>query len=218
MSQHDPTVLAHGSWTGEQVKHQWLQENYAPPQTDLDHAQEELAKLRARGSPSYDGLSARLVDFHQVNQNLELTIQPIQWSLRLLPDARDSLTVLCVVRTEDGRWLVGRRAAWVATWAGKWTLGAGGAVELGENPVDTLVRELNEEWSLKPQELDIKALIRTPNRLTILIALAWVSGDAQPVLDVEHDEFAWWPAQVTEWPNTAASQVRKIGEMLDPNK
>ena len=32
---------------------------------------------------------------------------------------------MCVVRDEHGRWLAGRRAAWLATWANKWALGAG---------------------------------------------------------------------------------------------
>ena len=51
----------------------------------------------------------------------------------------------------DGRWLAGRRADWVATWAGRWALGAGGAVEVGEDPVTALARELEEEWPVAPE-------------------------------------------------------------------
>ena len=47
------------------------------------------------------------------------------------------------------------------TWPGRWALGAGGAVEVGENPVDTLARELAEEWSLVPDRLTVEALIRS---------------------------------------------------------
>ena len=57
-------------------------------------------------------------------------------------DASQSVAALCVTRSADGRWLAGRRAGWVASWAGRWALGAGGAVDLDENPADTLVREL----------------------------------------------------------------------------
>ena len=75
----------------------------------------------------------------------------MRWALRLTPeDALGALSVLCAVRSADGRWLAGRRAAWVATWAGRWALGAGGAVEVGEDPVAALARELEEEWSVCP--------------------------------------------------------------------
>ena len=71
----------------------------------------------------------------------------MRWALRLRRGRAGALSVLCVVRDADGRWLAGRRAAWVATWAGRWALGAGGAVEVGEDPVLTLARELEEEWA-----------------------------------------------------------------------
>ena len=58
----------------------------------------------------------------------------MRWALRLLDDASGALSVLCVVRDHEGRWLAGRRAEWVATWAGVWALGAGGAVDAGEDP------------------------------------------------------------------------------------
>ena len=64
-----------------------------------------------------------------------MDLQPMRWSLRLVrEDASASLAALCVVRDSDGRWLAGRRAPWVASWAGRWALGAGGAVEVGEDP------------------------------------------------------------------------------------
>ena len=40
----------------------------------------------------------------------------MRWALRLLrEDASGALSVLCVVRDCEGRWLAGRRAEWVAT-------------------------------------------------------------------------------------------------------
>ena len=53
---------------------------------------------------------------------------------------------------------------WVATWAGRWALGAGGAVEVGEDPVETLARELQEEWAVEPERLAVEALVVLPNR------------------------------------------------------
>ena len=112
-----------------------------------------IAALRERGSPSHDGLAARLAGYERATTaGCIIELQPARWALRLVDgDASRSVAALCVVRDADGRWLAGRRAPWVASWAGRWALGAGGAVEVGESPADTLVRELEEEWSVAPE-------------------------------------------------------------------
>ena len=120
--------------------------------------------LRERGSPAHDGLATRMVGFDADGEQLRLELQPVRWALRLLDDASESLTALCVVRSEDGRWLAGRRAGWVSTWANRWALGAGGAVDLGESPAETLTRELQEEWQLEPDRLSVEALLALPRR------------------------------------------------------
>src|SRR5262249_62337487 len=76
-------------------------------------------------------------------------------ALHSFPTRRSSdlVAALGVIRSADGRWLAGRRAEWVATWAGRWALGAGGAVDLGENPGGTLVRELREEWGVSAEHV-----------------------------------------------------------------
>jgi 8-oxo-dGTP diphosphatase len=125
-----------------------------------------------------------------------------------------SLTALCLVRSEDGRWLAGRRAAWLATWANRWALGAGGSVEIGENPAETLARELDEEWQLRPSEMSVEALVLLPTGLVALIGLATVADGAQPVPDAEHDEFAWWPADVATWPEEADQRLRAMAAYL----
>ncbi len=97
-----------------------------------------------------------------------------------------SVAALCVTRSADGRWLAGRRAPWVSSWAGRWALGAGGAVDLGENPADTLVRELREEWAVSPERVRGEALLRLPHRLVMFVGQAWLAegveraGDARP--------------------------------------
>jgi ADP-ribose pyrophosphatase YjhB (NUDIX family) len=118
------------------------------------------------------------------------------------------------VRSADGRWLAGRRAGWLSTWANRWTLGAGGAVDLGENPVTTLSRELAEEWQLEPEHLQVEALVDLPSGLAMLVGLATVAADADPVPDDEHDEFAWWPADVSSWPADVDERLRRMGTLL----
>jgi 8-oxo-dGTP pyrophosphatase MutT (NUDIX family) len=140
----------------------------------------------------------------------------MRWALRLLSEgAADALSVLCVVRDADGRWLAGRRADWVATWAGRWALGAGGAVEVGESPVLALTRELEEEWGVEPERFTVEALVRAPGGTTMLIGQAWLGRDPQVVRDPEHDAHAWWPADVDAWPADAHPALCMVARMLD---
>jgi ADP-ribose pyrophosphatase YjhB (NUDIX family) len=156
-----------------------------------------------------------MVDFEVQPDGLSLDLQPARWALRLLPEgAAKSLSILCLVRGADGSWLAGRRAAWLASWAGRWALGAGGAVEVGENPADTMGRELSEEWSVEPERLVVEALVQLPSELVLLVGQAWLSDGASVSPDEEHDEFAWWPADVGRWPEHADEPLRRMAALL----
>lgn len=211
-----PGILAHGPWRPDEIEVTWRDDPYQPPDEHIRAADAAIDALRDRGSPCHDGLAARLAAFEVTVDRLRLELQPARWALRLVDGdgVADSLTALCVVRTEDGRWLAGRRAAWLSSWAGRWALGAGGSVEVGESPADTLARELEEEWRLAPLGLSVQALVRLPTGLTMLVGLATVASEADPVPDAEHDEFAWWPAQVEAWPEQADDRLRRMGQLL----
>jgi 8-oxo-dGTP diphosphatase len=210
-----PRILARGPWRPDQVEASWRDDPWEPPRDLERRADEEIAKLRGRGSPAHDGLAARVATYENAPDALVLELQPVRWALRLIdtPDAM-SLTALCLVRSEDGRWLAGRRAAWLATWANRWALGAGGSVEVGENPAETLTRELDEEWQLRPAEMSVEALVLLPTGLVALIGMATVADGAEPVPDAEHDEFAWWPADVARWPDEADERLRLMAAYL----
>jgi ADP-ribose pyrophosphatase YjhB (NUDIX family) len=210
------TIVARGPWQPEAVRAVWRQDAYQPGAPADAEADRALVRLRERGSPTYDGLAARLAGFELADGGLTLELQPVRWALRLSrTDASDTISALCVVRDADGRWLAGRRAGWVATWAGRWALGAGGAVEVGESPVATLTRELREEWSVEPARLQVEALVRTPNRSVMLVAQAWLPRGAAVAPDHEHDEYSWWPNQVSRWPAEADPLLRDVGTMLE---
>ena len=209
-----PGLLAQGPWDASQVDYSWQEEPFAPGPEAEAAADAAVAALRDRGSPSHDGLGARLASYDSSPQGLELELQPVRWSLRLGDDAAASLSALCVTRDSDGRWLAGRRAAWLATWAGRWALGAGGSVEVGENPAQTLARELHEEWSVEPERLSVEALVRIPSGLVLLVGLATLAPGAQVVPDAEHDEYAWWPADVSAWPDEADEPLRRMASLL----
>ena len=192
----------------------WRAEAYEPNADATAAADAAVAALRERGSPSHDGLAARLAGFHESDDRLSLELEPARWSLRLGGDAVDSISALCVVRDADGRWLAGRRAPWVATWAGRWALGAGGAVDLGENPADTLERELLEEWSVRPERLTVEALVRIPSGLVLIVGMARLAVGADVAIDPEHDIYAWWPPNPADWPAEADGPLRRMGELL----
>jgi len=121
---------------------------------------------------------------------------------------------MCFTRDSDGRWLAGRRAPWLASWPGRWALGAGGAVDLGENPADTLTRELREEWSVEAERVQVDALVRLPHNLVMFVGTAWLPPGAEVRPDHEHDTYAWWPPAVSDWPEEAHEELRAIPELL----
>jgi ADP-ribose pyrophosphatase YjhB (NUDIX family) len=212
---YPPGILARGPWKTDQVASRWREEEYEPPAARSEAADEAIAALADRGSPAHDGLAARLAGYEAGDGRLELELQPMRWSLRLVrEDASASLAALCVTRAADGRWLAGRRASWVASWAGRWALGAGGSVEVGEDPVETLTRELEEEWSVAPERLTVEALVSLPNRLAMLVGLAWLPDGAEVKADAEHDEHAWWPADPGAWPEDADPALRRMASIL----
>jgi ADP-ribose pyrophosphatase YjhB (NUDIX family) len=211
-----PGILARGPWQAGQVDVSWRKDAYEPTPERAAAADRAIAALEGRGSPSHDGLAARLAGFDGSQDSLRLELQPMRWSLRLVSeDASGSLAALCVVRDSEGRWLAGRRAPWVATWAGRWALGAGGAVEVGEDPTETLTRELAEEWSVEPERATVEALVCLPNRMVMLVGQAWLAPGAQVRRDAEHDEHAWWPRDVAEWPEEADPALRTMARLLD---
>jgi 8-oxo-dGTP diphosphatase len=211
-----PALLARGPWDVDQVQAQWSDEHYAASPATEAAADQAIAALRDRGSPSHDGLAARLVDYEETpDGRLVLRLQPVRWALRLVEgDASLSMAALCVTRDAEGRWLAGRRAPWLSSWPGRWALGAGGSVDLGESPADTLVRELREEWSVAPERVSAEALVRLPHQLVMFIGQAWLPPGAEVSPDHEHDAFGWWPADVADWPAEADAPLRRMASML----
>jgi 8-oxo-dGTP diphosphatase len=208
-------VLARGPWEPADVEVAWRPDEFQPERSVIDAADLAIDALRHRGSPSHDGLAARLADFTAAPDRLYLELQPVRWAVRLVGDsAARSLSVLCLVRAADGCWLAGRRAQWLATWAGRWALGAGGSVEVDENPAHTMGRELREEWSVEAERMRVEALVLLPSEVVLLIGQAWLPEGANVVPDHEHDTFAWWPPEIERWPAEADEPLRRMATLL----
>jgi ADP-ribose pyrophosphatase YjhB (NUDIX family) len=210
-----PALLARGPWTAEQVHAVWRDDPFVAADHHVQAADAAIAALRERGSPSHDGIAARLVDWREADGRLELELQPLRWALRLVEgDASQSMSALCITRDAEGRWLAGRRAAWLSTWAERWALGAGGAVDPGESPFHTLTRELHEEWSVAPERVQGEALVRLPQQSVMFVGQAWLAPGAVVTPDDEHDDHAWWPADVDAWPEEADEVLRRMARLL----
>jgi 8-oxo-dGTP diphosphatase len=217
VSMQAPEILARGPWPLDRITTSWREDPFDAAEAKVQAADVAIRELQERGSPSHDGISGRLVDFSSGEDGLHIELQPVRWALRLVPgDASASVAALCVTRSSDGRWLAGRRAPWVSSWAGRWALGAGGAVDAGENPADTLVRELCEEWSVTPATARAEALLRLPHDLVMFVGQAWLrEGEEDAVTpDSEHDEFAWWPAEIDRWPADAGATLARMARWL----
>jgi 8-oxo-dGTP diphosphatase len=212
-----PEILARGPWAFEQIRAHWRDEYYEPSPEQTKAADAAIRGLQQRGSPSHDGVAARMVDFKQDERGIAMELQPLRWALRLVAeDASHSVAALCVTRSADGRWLAGRRAGWVASWAGRWALGAGGAVDLGESPAETLVRELKEEWAVSPERVRGEALLRLPHQLIMFVGQAWLAEGAEEAVvpDHEHDAYEWWPRDIGEWPPEAGETLPRMASWL----
>jgi 8-oxo-dGTP diphosphatase len=210
----DRVLLARGPWSEPQLEVRWRDDAYEPPAELAAAADAAIAELRSRGSPSHDGLAAGLAGWRAEDGRLALELQPARWALRLLAEGAVGISASCVVRSADGRWLAGRRADWLATWAGRWALGAAGAIEVGEHPLETMRRELEEEWSVAPERLGLEALVALPSGATLLIGQAWLAAGAEVVPDREHDDFAWWPRDVDDWPPEAHPPLRLMASLV----
>jgi hypothetical protein len=89
-------------------------------------------------------------------------------------------------------------------------------VDLGENPADTLVRELREEWAVSPERVRGEALLRLPHKLVMFVGQAWLpeGADEHVTPDHEHDAFAWWPRDIDEWPDEAGETLPRMARWL----
>jgi hypothetical protein len=73
-----------------------------------------------------------------------------------------------------------------------------------------MTRELLEEWSVTPAGLTVEALLGLPSGVVLMVGLAWLPDGATVTPDAEHDDFAWWPADLDQWPAEADAPLRLL--------
>ncbi len=214
-----PGILARGPWSPDQVTARWMSDAFAPAPAVTTAADAAVAALAERGSPSHDGVAARLVS-HSVGTGGELImeLQPARWSLRLVEsDACRSVAALCAVRDSDGRWLAGRRATWLASWPGRWALGAGGAVDGRREPGrHALARAARRSGRWTPEQVRGEALVLLPHahgdvHRAGVAARRERRSRATPSTTSTH---GGRPTS-TDWPDEADEPLRRMARLLD---
>ena len=210
-----PGILARGRWAPEQVDAAWLASTYEPPERATGAADSAISALRERGSPAHDGLSGRLVAFDGTPERLHLELEPARWALRLDPfDAARSVAAMCVVRAGDGRWLAGRMRAGSPPGRGAGRSARAGPWRSAKTRRTRSSASFFEEWSVTAERMTVEALVCLPQQLVMVLGVALLADGAQVVPDEEHDEFAWWPAEVADWPAEADEPLRAMATML----
>ena len=61
-------ILARGPWPIECIRAHWRNEHFEPSSAYTEAADAAIKKLQDRGSPSHDGVAARLVNFREDEQ------------------------------------------------------------------------------------------------------------------------------------------------------
>ena len=87
-------------------------------------------------------------------------------------------------------------------------------VTIRRKPALSLARELDEEWAVQPERLTVEALVCLPHQLVMVVGLAWLAEGAEVEMDDEHDDYAWWPAEVADWPAEADEPLRRMASLL----
>ena len=48
----------------------------------------------------------------------------------------------------------------------------------------------------------------------MVIGTAWLPAGAEVTPDHEHDEYAWWPADVSQWPAEGDEPLQRLAELV----
>ena len=193
VSEREAGVLARGPWEAHRVSARWSERPFdagAGAEAQADAAIAEPARARV-AHPRRAGRPAGVVLCDGTGLDLEL--EPARWAHP--PRRRRAGQHLRPVRgTRPRGALAGGPPRGVGGHLGRAVgAGAGGAVDLGENPADTLARELEEEWSVQADHMSVEALVRLPTGLILLVGMAHLPAGAEVTIDPEHDAHAWWP-------------------------
>jgi hypothetical protein len=68
-----------------------------------------------------------------------------------------------------------------------------------------------------PERVRGEALLRLPHGLVMFVGQAWLPSGAEDAvqMDHEHDEYAWWPPEIDDWPAEAGDALPAMARWLE---
>ena len=213
-----PEVLARGPWPLEQVRAHWREEHFEPSAAHARAADAAIAALQQRGSPSHDGVAARLVEYARGRGRRRAgaaaaALGACGWSPATRRTA--SRRTASRVRPTAAGWPAGaRRGSPRGPGAGRWARAAR-SISARTRPTRSCASS-QEEWSVAPARVQGEALLRLPHKMVMFIGQAWLAEGAEDEVtpDHEHDAFAWWPREIDEWPPEAGEILPRLARWL----
>ena len=67
---------------------------------------------------------------------------------------------------------------------------------------------------MQAERIRIEALVVLPSEVAMLVGQAWLADGAKVSPDHEHDAYAWWPADIEQWPEEGDEPLRRVAELL----
>ena len=151
-----PGILARGPWAPDDVERALARGAVRAAPAATEAADAALDELRERGSPSHDGLAARLPSLRGRRRppRARAAADPLGAAAARTATPRRACrrSASCARPTAAG-WPDAARPGW-RPGPGAGRSGPAARSSVGENPADTLVRELREEWSVTPERID----------------------------------------------------------------
>jgi len=56
--------------------------------------------------------------------------------------------------------------------------------------------------------------VQLESEVVLLVGLAWLAHGATVRPDHEHDDHAWWPAEIGRWPAEADEPLRRVATLI----
>lgn len=184
------SVLAEGPWDAPRLGVTWLPGRWQPPAGSAERIAAAWTAMQRPGIRLFDGPMARLAGWSSAGGRLALTLQATGYrdfvGTNLQPrcgDDADPLGTSCIVLTDDGWLLLGRRSQAVAVHPGRaHPFGGGHEPADGDDVLGAVARELREELALDAAPVAL-ALVREPQlRQPELLCAARTRLDAAAVL------------------------------------
>ena len=166
-----PQLLARGPWAPAQVEARWRDEQYERPGREGRSRRRRRSRHCASAARRATTASPRGSSRHRERGRPADHGAPAGPLGAAPRRGRRQRIGRRAVRHARRRGPLARRAprAVAGSWAGRWALGAGGAVDVGEIPADTLARELRRGVERRARAAAREALVRLPHRLVMFV-------------------------------------------------